>query len=359
MGVGYNLYHKKTMNIIQPKWNKVAIHAIVWLLLISVPLLLQLENERMPFRIMVNIWLMLFDICLVFYMNYLFALEKLFYRKKMVLFVLLNIFLVFFIYFMDGVVHGVLSNNIVKPPRKVSSTIQTIFIYNKFIYTLLGVGAALAVKYYDRLVQSERAREKLETEKLSSEITLLKYQIQPHFFFNTLNNIYSLIAKSPSDAQKAVHSLSKMMRYVLYDNSSTEISLSKEIAFIENYDKLMRLRLGERVKVSVDVPEDVVDINIPPLLLIPLLENAYKHGVSATEQSFIDCFVRIEDNKLVFQVSNTMFEKDNEDRSHSGIGLSNLRKRLDILYGDKYIFVSEPDGKGVFVARLEIPLVKK
>ena len=138
----------------------------------------------------------------------------------------------------------------------------------------------------------------------------------------------------------------------------TEISLSKEIAFIENYDKLMRLRLGERVKVSVNVPEDVMGINIPPLLLIPLLENAFKHGVSATEPSFIDCNVKIDNDRLVFEVSNTLFEKVNEDRSHSGIGLSNLRKRLEIIYGDNYTFVSEPNDNGFFVARLEIPLMK-
>ncbi len=349
------------MKIMQLKWNEIVIHACVWLALVSVPLLIQLENEMFNFRVMINLWLMLFDIFLAFYANYLYAIDKLFYRRKIVGFILFNAVLVLLIYYLDGVVHGLLYRNIVVPhmPRgKMIGSVQTIFIYNKFLYTVLGIGVAMAVKYYNRLVKSEQARVKLETEKLSSEITLLKYQIQPHFFFNTLNNIYSLIAKSPSDAQKAVHSLSKMMRYVLYENSSTEISLSKEIAFIENYDKLMRLRLGERVKVSVNVPEDVMGINIPPLLLIPLLENAFKHGVSATEPSFIDCNVKIDNDRLVFEVSNTLFEKVNEDRSHSGIGLSNLRKRLEIIYGDNYTFVSEPNDNGVFVARLEIPLMK-
>ena len=346
------------MKIIDSKWNELIIHLVVWLFLISVPLLLQLENEHFHFRFMINIWLMLFDIGLAFYFNYLFAIDRFVYKHKLFIFVLLNVVLVFFIHFADDFVHHLLSSNlnVGKPSKKFVTSVQTLFIYNTFIFTFLGVGAALAIKYYERLVQSERAREKLETEKLSSEITLLKYQIQPHFFFNTLNNIYSLIAKSPSDAQKAVHSLSKMMRYVLYDNSTTEISLSKEIAFIENYDMLMRLRLGERVKVTLNLPDNVADINIPPLLLIPLLENAYKHGVSAMESSYITCTVKVENTRLVFEVENTLFEKVNEDRSHSGIGLSNLRKRLDILYGDNYNFVSEPNGKGAFVARLEIPL---
>lgn len=354
--VHHKMIQSMLTKIMKWKWSEIAIHVVVWLILVSVPLLLQFGDEKIHFRFMKNVWLMLLDIAIVFYVNYLFAIDKLFYSKRVFFFVLFNIALVFFIYFLDSVAYGLLDYNDGKH-RRLPGGVQTIFLYNKFIFVVLGFGAAMAVKYYGRLVLSERAREKLEREKLTSEISLLKYQIQPHFFFNTLNNIYSLIAKSPTDAQKAVHSLSKMMRYVLYDNRSTEIPLEKEVEFIQNYDKLMRLRLGERVTVTLEVSDNMIGVNIPPLLLIPLLENAYKHGVSATVPSFIACSVRVEDGYLFFEVINTLFEKVKEDRSDSGIGLSNLRKRLEIQYGKAYFFNAEPNDKGEFVATLKIPII--
>ena len=127
-----------------------------------------------------------------------------------------------------------------------------------------------------------------EKEKLNSELAFLKNQISPHFFFNTLNNIYSLISINAEDSQKAVLKLSKLMRYLLYESEQGNTKLSNEIDFMNNYIDLMKLRMNDKVDLTVSFPKKYEDKNIPPLLFIPFIENAFKHGISYREKSFID-----------------------------------------------------------------------
>ncbi len=346
------------------KWSEILVHIVVWLLLIFVPLLSQLEDDSLNVKFMSRVWLMLFGLLITFYSNYLGLINAFFYKNRWFLFILFNLL----IFFAESTLSHLANEKIdewldIVDDRREPATrgMKGIFLYNDMLFYLMGVAAALGVSYYKRLSQSEMMRKKLEAEKLTSEITLLKYQLQPHFFFNTLNNIYALISKSPAEAQNAVHSLSKMMRYILYENTSPTISLANEIAFMENYGKLMRLRLTDNVTVKLDFPHDHDDLLVPPLLFIPLLENAFKHGVVGNEaHHFINCRMTVEPDKLLFFVENsTCNDKEVEDRSHSGIGLSNLRKRLEILYGHDYSLYAQSettDSGDKFVAQLEIPL---
>lgn len=339
------------------RFNEYGLHAVILVVLIVIPLMMQIESSTLNAKFMSHFWVMIFSLIVTFYGNYLYGIDKLFYKKKYLWFVLFNVLIIIFNDFVENAVHACFEES---QPQRVerirSRMVHTIFLYNRLIYTILGIGAALAVRYSRKLIDSEKERKQLETEKLTSEISLLKYQMQPHFFFNTLNNIYSLISKSPSDAQKAVHSLSKMMRYILYENTSDTISLDKEIDFIENYNKLMLLRMNSNVRVQFDVPNDVSNVNIPPLLLIPLVENAYKHGISAQNDSFISCCLSIKNNMLTFKVENSLSNEPKEDRSHSGIGLQNLRKRLEIIYGSNATFEANETEYGTFVAMLELPI---
>lgn len=339
------------------RFNEYGLHAVILLVLIVIPLMMQLESSTLNARFMSHFWMMIFGLIVTFYSNYIYGIDHLFYKKKYIKFVLFNIVIIIF---NDGV--ETLVKAIVEDEPKVehirSTMMQTIFLYHRLIFATLGIGAALAVRYSRKLMDSEKERKILETEKLTSEISLLKYQMQPHFFFNTLNNIYSLISKSPTDAQKAVHSLSKMMRYILYENTADTININKEIDFIENYNKLMLLRLNQNVRVQFDIPTEIDNINIPPLLLIPLVENAYKHGISSTKDSFISCCLEIKNKYLIFKVENSVSDEDTEDRSHSGIGLQNLRKRLSIIYGNRATFEAQKTDYGTFVAQLVMPIEK-
>jgi len=334
--------------------NEIYVHTIICVVLIIIPLMLQIESSDLNIHFMSRFWLMVFGLLLTFYSNYLFAIDRLLYKKKIIAFILFNLAILVFYDLFETYVYSILNPE--RQAHKRPGVIQTVFVYYRVIFTALGVGASLAVRYYKKLIDSEKERKQLENEKLMSEISLLKYQMQPHFFFNTLNNIYALIAKSPNDAQKAVHSLSKMMRYILYENTSETISLPKEIDFIDNYSKLMHLRLNDKVKVTFDIPECDDDIKIPPLLLIPLVENAFKHGVSYNDESFIDCKLRVEDNKLIFCVENSIISTEGEDRSHSGIGLQNLKKRLEILYGNSATFTAGETERKTFETHMVIPI---
>lgn len=333
--------------------NEFSIHAMILIAFILIPLMIQLESADVKPRFLMHFWIMIGGLLLTFYSNYLYAIDKLLYHRKFLLFIAFNVGIFALNDFIDYFVNSFFIEEHTNH-REPSGLVKTVFIYYKIIFTALGVGASLAVRYYSKLSQSEREKKALENEKLISELSLLKYQIQPHFLFNTLNNIYSLISKSPEDAQKAVHSLSKMLRYILYDNTSDTIELDKEVSFILNYNKLMKMRVGDTMNVSFDMPDEVAGVSIPPLLLIPLLENAYKHGVLPDGKGFINCKLSIEQSHLVFEVVNSISNTE-EDCSCSGIGLQNLQKRIELIYADEASLEAKIDNDK-YISRLVIPI---
>ena len=179
------------------------------------------------------------------------------------------------------------------------------------------------------------------------------YQLQPHFFFNSLNNIYALIDISPDQAKSSIHSLSKLMRYMLYETNVELLPLSKEIDFMKKYIDLMKLRVSDKTEVSYSFPTKETGINIAPLLFISLIENAFKHGVSASKESSIDIKMATLDKKIIFTIKNNNFPKRTDDKSGSGMGIPNIQKRLELLYPNKNIFntIVKDD---CFIAHLEI-----
>ena len=207
------------------------------------------------------------------------------------------------------------------------------------------------------LRRDERFKE-LEREKLKAELNYLKYQINPHFFMNTLNNIHALVDIDAEKAQHAILELSKMMRYVLYDASSSFVPLEKEIAFLNSYIDLMRLRYTDKLEVKTSFPTGYKSVNIPSLLLVVFIENAFKHGVTYTRQSSIDIDMRVDDvnGLLVFKCSNTFVRKSNPSRQNTacGIGVENACKRLALLYETAVVLDIEDDGNNYSVI-LKIP----
>jgi LytS/YehU family sensor histidine kinase len=197
---------------------------------------------------------------------------------------------------------------------------------------------SVAIKITQRLFKAETQRKEAENKNLESELLHLKYQLQPHFFFNSLNNIYSLVSISPEKAQEAIHNLSKLMRYLLYETGVENVKLSSELVFLKQYIQLMELRLTDKTKVTVQIPEVQESYQVAPLLFLPLIENAYKHSISATHPSFIHFEITITDNTLCFLAENSNFPKTDLDKSGSGIGLENLKKRLNLLYPQQHQF---------------------
>ncbi len=217
------------------------------------------------------------------------------------------------------------------PPRKGYRFQMTLLS----VLFILGISTSItAVRTWQRDAQ---LRQNLEQAKVSSELLFLKAQINPHFFFNTLNNIYALTLIDVAKAREALHRLSRMMRYVLYENPNGTGQLSQEIAFVQDYIELMQLRLTDKVTVTFRQPTPLRDAPIATMLLLPFVENAFKHGVSALLPSRIDIDIVQTGKQLRVLVRNTVFpEKAPSLEVSSGIGLTNTRRRLDLLYPGHY-----------------------
>lgn len=204
----------------------------------------------------------------------------------------------------------------------------------------LVLGVSTSITAIQKWQNDKQLHQEMEQDKISSELSFLKAQINPHFFFNTLNNIYALTLVNADTSRKAIHQLSRMMRYVLYDTQNSTTQLSQEIAFIKDYISLMQLRLTDVVKINFTAPTALKDTAIAPMLFLPFIENAFKHGVSATSPSHIDISVEQKDTQLELKVANTIIkEQINNIEEGSGIGLNNTRRRLDLLYPGKYALV--------------------
>ncbi|WP_317417891.1 sensor histidine kinase [Phocaeicola coprophilus] len=195
----------------------------------------------------------------------------------------------------------------------------------------------------------------LERQRLESELQYLKYQLNPHFFMNTLNNIYALVDLNTEQAKKTIIELSKLMRYVLYEANKNQISLEHEIQFLENYIALMKLRYIDNLNIRTEFPVVVPCVQIPPLLFISLLENAFKHGVSYQEPSFIEVRIELADEGVIFNCKNSKHTHAHKDAYH-GIGIDNIKKRLHLLYGNNYTFTTN-ESENCFEVLLIIPFL--
>ena len=229
-----------------------------------------------------------------------------------------------------------------------------------FIILISGlvIGISTTITGIQRWQKDNQVRKELEKDKITTELSLLKAQINPHFFFNTLNNIYVLTGLDPKVAGEAIHQLSKMMRYLLYDTREGDNMLSQEIAFLNNYISLMRLRLTDVVKINIDIPAHLQDMPLAPMIFLPFVENAFKHGVSATQQSYINIIIFQKDKVLDLKVNNSIMNDNSVSlETNNGIGLINTRRRLDLLYPGKYkLEISEPDVASGYTVHLVLDL---
>ena len=214
-----------------------------------------------------------------------------------------------------------------------SQAAPSLFKFHGISVLVIGfdTGLQISVKW----AHSEQLRIQAEKDNVENQLAFLRNQVSPHFFMNTLNNIHSLIDIDTTEAKESIIKLSKLMRHLLYDSEVEQIPLKKEIEFIQNYVELMKLRYSDKVQIDLQLPGQLPDKSIPPLLYTSFVENAFKHGISYQESSFITIAFFIEAENLVFEIKNSNPGIKREEES-SGIGIENSRKRLDLIYGNRY-----------------------
>jgi hypothetical protein len=228
---------------------------------------------------------------------------------------------------------------------------------DNLIICILIIGAGTTFKLMAKWLSEEKLRKDIEKAHLKTNLALLRHQVSPHFFMNTLNNIHSLIEMDTEKAQDAIVRLSTLMRYLLYDAAQNTIELKKEIEFIRSFISLMQLRHSDEVVVTTIVPEQIPDVKIPPMLFISLLENAFKHGVSYPLESYIHFELRFDKAALTCIIRNSKHKiAANSQGEYSGIGLDNIKESLKLLYNDDFT-LDIRDKENEFEVNLKIPLV--
>lgn len=228
----------------------------------------------------------------------------------------------------------------------------------QFLVTFMVAGASTLGKITTDWVRHIRIKQELQTKNIESELRFLKSQVNPHFLFNTLNNIYALSLKKSDKAPETVLKLSELMRYMLYECNEERVLLANEVKYVENYIALESLRQGHNIDINLDVVGDVHTQKIAPLMFTPFLENAFKHGVNnAITGGFINITLMVEDEEVNFQIENSKANTMPTARHprSGGIGLKNLKRRLELVYPDKYELNIE-DQPNVYIVHLSIQL---
>ena len=351
------------------KHTSIILHIAIWLILFIFPAWFLYVDSSRDHVFLFRTFTQIFLYAVIFYANYLLFTPKFFLvRKKLLYFVVALSLVAIATLVNDRVFHAVDNHNHegqnelgmhprFQPPPGIPYMPKDLFptehkrpsdnwpMYNFIITTLFLSGFGMGLGFSDKLRQHEREKKEAEKEKLNTELAFLKNQINPHFLFNTLNNIYSLVQSNVADGQKAILQLSKLMRYILYETDADHKLLSQEIDFMKMYIELMKLRISEKISLTVNFPENYPNISLPPLLFLPFVENAFKHGISYRRPSFVRVLLKVESEKIIFECSNSIV-KNGEDmfRADSGIGLGNVKKRLALLYPDKHDLKIIDDG---------------
>lgn len=355
------------MKILNRNNITILVHVLCWLIFAVGVLYYHPSTWEVP--VPAEFWikqsLLLVILISVFYLNFNLLIPNLLIKGKVAVYIFLVMLLV---------VAVTLFNN----------TINSVFNLNSFIFNhphplhrggaggegrrghfdtfvpgmnLLMIGLGITVSFIQKWQQEVSLRQQLEQEKVTAELTLLKAQINPHFFFNTLNNIYSYTLSDGDVARTAITNLSKMMRYVLYDAAGGLTPLSKEISFIRDYIELMRLRISSKTKIDFIAPDMPNSFMVAPMLFLPFVENAFKHGVSGINEGYILITIMQNPDNIELIVTNTVYEnrRASEDKSN-GIGILNTTRRLELLYPGKYTLTTGMISATEYQAKLILSL---
>jgi two-component sensor histidine kinase len=362
------------------KYAEVILILFVWLVLLVTPILFR-EDIYSPLKgsVMIQIQIIV-PLLVLFIINRFILVPFLLFKGKQILFIVsvLGLIIVFTTgsYIYDTKIKDIpppetplIENQIQTPPYAFPGGFDRFGnlrpararqprpippFANFLIMAILIVGFDTGLRSALRVIYVENEKVRLEKESVATQLVLLRNQVSPHFLMNTLNNIHSLIDINSEEAKEAIIKLSKMMRYLLYETETEKTTLIKEVEFLESYISLMRLRFNERVMISLSLPDIIPDKTIPPFIFISLIENAFKHGISYKDDSFINIDLIVNNEKLLLVIKNSKSEKYHAEE-FSGIGLENTRKRLALIYGSNF-HLDIIDDKDLFTVNLSIPL---
>ncbi|MDG3583459.1 sensor histidine kinase [Galbibacter pacificus] len=236
---------------------------------------------------------------------------------------------------------------------------QEAFGFNHIVAVSLGefyvIGITAAIKFTVDYINEHNQNRQLRELQYKTELKYLKAQMQPHFFFNTLNNLYALTLKKSAQAPDVVLRLSDIMHYVIYDASKKRLPLIEEINYIDNYIALEKLRYEYNIESEIKISGDIDGIIIPPLLFLPFIENSFKHGVQNDKKLKLSISFEKKGGQLIFKTVNNFDIHPDKIKKKGGIGLKNMRRRLEILYKDKFDLMTDINND-MFVVILKIPI---
>lgn len=332
------------------KIQQAALHIMLCVLMLLLPLMFLNSDERISWRQYALQVAMPIALLAIFYINYFFLAPCILLRNHRLRFFIINIVIVVVAAYsihewmdlwfrMDNPRPARIEAVKRKPPVKEEKHGPSFFFFffrDIFNFSLAATMAS-AIVLARKWSEAEKARTEAEKARTEAELRNLRNQVNPHFLLNTLNNIYALTAFDQSKAQDAIIELSKLLRHILYDNQQEYGLLADEVQFIHSYVKLMKMRLPSTVDISEDIslPDDCA-IRIAPMILISLVENAFKHGISPVKPSFIHIDISADWDRIVCDIENSNHPKADSDRSGHGIGLTQVARRLELSYPGKY-----------------------
>ncbi|WP_419003716.1 sensor histidine kinase [Alistipes putredinis] len=335
------------------------LYLMVWMVIILVPVLnsKMLEEVHVSLENILIAWLKIAPYLLIFIIhNSLIAPRLLLRKHRYVWYLVVNLLTITAVFSLVAIYEKYAPYDTEPYILNGKASFTDLAIYWNILLGFFMTGLNMGIKLLYRSLRDEQQMEELKRQNLQAEMDYLRYQINPHFFMNTLNNIHALIDIDTEYAKSAVIELSKMMRYVLYESGSETISLKKDIQFIENYIELMRIRYDSSIDICLDYPATIPNkVAIPPLLLIVFVENAFKHGVSYNHASFVHIRIGYRDDAVTAVISNSRHEKSRPGTT--GIGLENVKKRLALIYQDNYTLSIDDSDPAVYTVKLIIPIM--
>jgi hypothetical protein len=345
-----------------------AIMAFIWVLLFAVPLLFT-SSDGTNWAHIFKIWKEYVYLFFLFLVNRLVLMPFLFFNEKRVAYFATASVLILAL-FVGLYVNADRNHHVNRRPQgdfrsetsdrsrsrpRAKPGPEAIPPYaNLLILSVLILGFDTGLNISMKWVQSEQKRIQLEKENTENKLAFLRNQISPHFLMNTLNNIHALVDYDTGKAQESIIKLSRLMGYLLYETQDTKVPLEKEIRFIKSYVELMQLRYTGKIRIELRISESLPHLLVPPLLFISYIENAFKHGISYQHPSYV--FIGFSSSKewLNFEVENSVHAR-NEKPGNSGLGIENNRKRLELIYGDKFI-LKITDLQQSFHVKLNLPV---
>ncbi|BDS10139.1 sensor histidine kinase [Aureispira anguillae] len=333
--------------------KRVVYHSLIWFFYILTLLFLD-SGEESFIIILRNTLIHVFFLMLIVYTNYLYLIPNYLSKKRFISYLLLLLFTAAIVMPIEMVcLYWNIAGN-----DNIDAQIELLKKqYGHFILLFLTLIISTILKIIKEWFFQQAVQKDLENKNLQSELSFLKSQINPHFLFNTLNSLYALTLKKSDKAPEIVLRLSEMMRYMLYKSNEKKVPLEQEINYIQNYLALERTRYGDKARIEFECAGDSpANYTIAPLLFITFLENSFKHGLSQSiTQGFVECLLYIEDNTIDFTIQNSKTTEKDERYFQGGIGLTNVKRRLELIYPDKYkLDIHETDD--IYLVNLKINL---